>query len=99
MSVRVGRVRYAFSQPQCERCWVDEAGLGPGDYTADGPETERASIPQWCAWCGRQTWSPTYRNVDPRNVQFPMPVELDWDDDPENELADERLRRRLGIRL
>lgn len=80
----VAEKKLSWTQPICERCWIewnsewddDDNLVGirrPVRINAEATEVER------CAWCGRPTIVGIYKRVDPISVPYPRGAD---DDDP-----------------
>lgn len=79
--------RLSWTQPQCERCWID--GNGEWDLNADGygvwqvliavrqPTIARNSGIQRCAFCGAMTIMGIFVRANPEQVRFPAKETVD----------------------
>lgn len=65
-----------WSQPMCERCWIDAEGEFDLDVLPDGTAGQRLvqvrrpfvmvePVLETCAWCGAPTIVGIYRRADP----------------------------------
>ena len=72
----------SWSQPICERCWIEAEGEYDLTLRSDGVTAQtivrlrmpvRVTDPQieTCAWCGAYTILGAYKRADPAMVPFP----------------------------
>lgn len=71
----------SWTQPICERCWIEAEGEWELERTGDGarqvlarlrfPIRLKESTLERCSWCGLPTILGAYKRADPRAVPYP----------------------------
>jgi len=56
---------YSFTQPLCDRCWIEAHGITSVPVRMQRPEGEV------CCNCGKGTRSGIYIRIDPQEARFP----------------------------